>query len=205
MESEIKKYGCFVKGVEQKYPNVAPGTPIYANAVVVDNIVYVSGMTAQKFEDGSCTTNTMQDQMWVALSKMKQVLEEAGSCLENVFKTFIMLKDIKDYPVMRATELKFYQEYAPELMAPACKTCFYRRNYEKLCHRRVWLCGLSCGQSHSAAGSVGPYRCVQRYWAAALQPHADDLLRLRETGTGWGISLWRNGRNPTEAVPGALF
>ena len=74
MESEIKKYGCFVKGVEQKYPNVAPGTPIYANAVVVDNIVYVSGMTAQKFEDGSCTTNTMQDQMWVALSKMKQVL-----------------------------------------------------------------------------------------------------------------------------------
>ena len=39
MESEIKKYGCFVKGVEQKYPNVAPGTPIYANAVVVDNIV----------------------------------------------------------------------------------------------------------------------------------------------------------------------
>ncbi len=63
MESEIKKYGCFVKGVEQKYPNVAPGAPIYANAVVVDNIVYVSGMTAQKFEDGSCTTNTMQDQM----------------------------------------------------------------------------------------------------------------------------------------------
>lgn len=123
MESEIKKYGCFVKGVEQKYPNVAPGTPIYANAVVVDNIVYVSGMTAQKFEDGSCTTNTMQDQMWVALSKMKQVLEEAGSCLENVFKTFIMLKDIKDYPVMRAAELKFYQEYAPELAEhPAAST-----------------------------------------------------------------------------------
>lgn len=115
MESYIKKYPCYVKGVEQKYPNVTPGTPIYANAVEVDNILYVSGMTAQRFEDGGCITNTMQDQMWVALSKMKQVLEEAGSCLENVFKTFIMLKDIKDYPVMRATELKFYQEFAPDL------------------------------------------------------------------------------------------
>lgn len=116
MESKIEKYGCYVNGVEQKYPNVTPGTPIYANAVVVDNIVYVSGMTAQRFEDGGCVTNTMQDQMWEALTKMKQVLEETGSCLENVFKTFIMLKDIKDYPVMRATELKFYQQYAPELV-----------------------------------------------------------------------------------------
>lgn len=116
MESTIKKYPCYVNGVKQVYPNVAPGTPIYANAVAVDNILHVSGMTAQRFEDGSCTTNTMEDQMWVALTKMKQVLEEAGSCLENVYKTFIMLKDIKDYPVMRATELKFYQEYAPDLV-----------------------------------------------------------------------------------------
>ena len=116
MGIKIKTYHCFVGGKKQVYPNVAPGTPIYANAVAVDNILHVSGMTAQKFEDGSCTTNTMQDQMWVALTKMKQVLEEAGSCLENVYKTFIMLKDIKDYPVMRATELKFYQEYAPSLI-----------------------------------------------------------------------------------------
>ena len=116
MGSVIKKYLCKINGVVQVYPNVAPGTSIYANAVQVDNILHVSGMTAQTFEDGSCTTNTMQDQMWVALTKMKQVLEEAGSCLENVYKTFIMLKDIKDYPVMRATELKFYQEFAPTLV-----------------------------------------------------------------------------------------
>ena len=116
MAIEIKKNLCTINGVVQKYPNVAPGTPIYANSVVVNGIVYVSGMTAQQPSDGSCTTNTMQDQMWVALTKMKEVLENAGSCLENVFKTFIMLKDIKDYPVMRATELKFYQEYAPSLV-----------------------------------------------------------------------------------------
>jgi 2-iminobutanoate/2-iminopropanoate deaminase len=116
MASEIKKYGCFIRGVEQKYPNLSPGAPIYANAAVVDNIVYVSGMTPQLFETGTCITTTIEDQMWDSLLKMKQVLETAGSSLNNVFKTFIMLKDIKDYSAMRATELRFYQEYAPELV-----------------------------------------------------------------------------------------
>lgn len=116
MGSTIEKNLCTINGVVQKYPNVAPGTPIYANSVVVDNIVYVSGMTAQEPSDGSCLTNTMQDQMWVAMTKLKAALEAAGSSLNNMFKTFIMLKDIKDYPVMRATELKFYQEHCPELV-----------------------------------------------------------------------------------------
>ena len=123
MKSEVKKYPCYINGVEQVYPNVAPGTPIYANSVVVDNIVFVSGMTAQDPKDGSCLTNTMQDQMVVALTKLKNALETAGSSLENVVKTFILLKDIKDYPVMRATELKFYQEHAPSLVqAPPAST-----------------------------------------------------------------------------------
>jgi len=116
MESVVKKYPCVIRGIKQVYPNVAPGTPIYANSVVVDNLVFISGMTAQDPKDGSCTTNTMQDQMWMALTKVKNALEEAGSCLENMVRSFIMLKDIKDYPVMRATELKFFQEYAPELV-----------------------------------------------------------------------------------------
>ena len=116
MAMEIKKNLCTINGVVQKYPNVAPGTPIYANSVVVGGVVYVSGMTAQEPSNGGCTTNTMQDQMWVAMTKLKNALEVAGSDLEHMFKTFIMLKDIKDYPVMRATELKFYQEYCPALV-----------------------------------------------------------------------------------------
>ena len=116
MAMEIKKNLCTINGVVQKYPNVAPGTPIYANSVVVGGVVYVSGMTAQEPSNGGCTTNTMQDQMWVAMTKLKNALEVAGSDLEHMFKTFIMLKDIKDYPVMRATELKFYQEHCPALV-----------------------------------------------------------------------------------------
>jgi 2-iminobutanoate/2-iminopropanoate deaminase len=118
--TEFKKIPCVINGIEQKYPNVAPGTPIYANAVVVDNLIFVSGMTAQSFEDGSCTTNTPQDQTRVCLTKLKNVLEDCGSCLENLVKTTVLFKDIKDYPVVRAAELAFYREFAPLLVDEPC-------------------------------------------------------------------------------------
>jgi len=120
---EIKKYPCYIKGVEQKWPNVTPGTPIYANCVVVDNLIFVSGMTAQSFEDGACLTNTAQDQTRVCYTKLKQVLEEAGSSLDNLVRTLVLFKDMQDYPVVRATELEFFKEHAPSLVdAPPAST-----------------------------------------------------------------------------------
>ena len=119
----MKKYPCKIRGVEQKWPNVSPGTPIYANAVVVDNLIFVSGMTAQSFAEGNCLTNTAQDQTVVCYDKLKQVLEEAGSCLENLVRTLILFKDMKDYPVVRATELEYFKKHAPSLVdAPPAST-----------------------------------------------------------------------------------
>jgi enamine deaminase RidA (YjgF/YER057c/UK114 family) len=119
----MKKYPCIIKGVEQKIPNVVPGTPIYANAVTVDNLIFVSGMTAQSFELGNCLTNTAQDQTIACYMKLKKVLEDAGSCLENLVRTLILFKDMKDYPVVRATELEFFKKHAPALVdAPPAST-----------------------------------------------------------------------------------
>ena len=113
---EMKKYPCYIKGVEQKYPNVSPGTPIYANCVKVGNLLFISGMTAQSFESGACLTNTAQDQTRVCYDKLKQVLETAGSRLENLVRTLVLFKDMQDYPVVRATELEYWQEHAPALV-----------------------------------------------------------------------------------------
>lgn len=118
--STFKKIPCKIKGVEQKLPNVSPGTPIYANAVIVDNLIFVSGMTAQSFEDGMCLTATAEEQTRVCYSKLKQVLEECGSSLDNLVRTLILFKDMKDYPVVRATELAFFQEHAPGLVEEPC-------------------------------------------------------------------------------------
>jgi 2-iminobutanoate/2-iminopropanoate deaminase len=116
MSSVVKYYPFYIAGVKQTYPNVHPGVPKYASAVVVDNLVFVSGMTAQDPSDGACLTDTMKEQMTVCLTKMKAALEEVGSSMENIVKTLILLKDIKDYQVMRATELEFYQKHAPRLV-----------------------------------------------------------------------------------------
>jgi 2-iminobutanoate/2-iminopropanoate deaminase len=116
MEEKMKYYPFFIGGVKQVYPNVHPGTPKYASAVVVGNLVFLSGMTAQDTKTGACLTDTISDQMVVCLDKVKAALEEVGSSMENIVKTLILLKDVKDYQMMRKTELEYYQKHAPRLV-----------------------------------------------------------------------------------------
>jgi 2-iminobutanoate/2-iminopropanoate deaminase len=113
---KVTYYPVRIGGVEQSYPNVHPGTPKYAGAIVTGDLCWVSGMTAQSFEDGSCLASTVEEQVFVALDKARMVLEEAGPSMENVFKNLVLLKDIEYYQQMRAAELKYYQKYAPRLV-----------------------------------------------------------------------------------------
>lgn len=116
MNKNIKKYPYVVKGVPQVYPNVSKHAPLFSNAVVVGNLVFVSGQTALDNDTGLCLANTIQDQMKIVMAKLEQALVEAGSSLENMVSNFIMLKDIADYPVMRATMQDYYAEHAPILL-----------------------------------------------------------------------------------------
>jgi 2-iminobutanoate/2-iminopropanoate deaminase len=116
MGEKVKYYPFYIGGVKQVYPNVHPGTPKYASAVVVGNLVFLSGMTAQDTKTGACLTDTISQQMVVCLDKVKAALEEAGSCMENIVKTLILLKDVKDYQMMRKIEFEYYQKHAPLLV-----------------------------------------------------------------------------------------
>jgi 2-iminobutanoate/2-iminopropanoate deaminase len=94
----------------------------YALAVVVDNLVFVSGMTAQDPATGTCQTQGIRDQMDICLTRTKNALEQAGSSMDNIVKTLILVKDMKDFPELRATEAEFYKKHAPRLIVepPAC-------------------------------------------------------------------------------------
>jgi len=116
MSQRVKYYPFYIAGVKQVYPNVHLGTPKYASAVVVDNLVFLSGMTAQDTKTGACLTDTIADQMIVCLDKVRTALVEVGSSMENIVKTLILLKDVKDYQIMRKTELEYYQKHAPRLV-----------------------------------------------------------------------------------------
>ncbi len=54
--------------------------------------------------------------MWIALDKVRAVMEEAGSSMNNIVKTLMHAQTLEDYPRMRKTELEYYQKYAPLLV-----------------------------------------------------------------------------------------
>jgi len=125
MSTEVKKYPYVVKGVPQVFPNISKNTPLFSNAVVYGNLVFVSGQTAIDPETGVCVTNTIQDQMQIVMEKLDKTLTECGSSLECLIKDLIILKDMKDYPVMRAVQQEYYRQHAPKLLeSPPGSTVF---------------------------------------------------------------------------------
>jgi enamine deaminase RidA (YjgF/YER057c/UK114 family) len=121
----VKYYPLVVGGVERCHPHVKPGDGKYAAATVVDNLVFLSGMTAESEDDGSCLGSTIEEQVTAALDKVRKHLQEVGSSLENVVKDLIILKDMEHYHGMRASELAYYQKYAPRLVSePPASTIF---------------------------------------------------------------------------------
>ena len=116
MDGEVKHYPMYIGGVKQVYPNIPPGSPIYARSVVAGNLVFVSGMTGQDVETGELLVHDIAGQMLVALDKVKAALEETGSNMNNIIKTLMLLKNLEDYSTMRKTELEYYQKHAPLLV-----------------------------------------------------------------------------------------
>jgi 2-iminobutanoate/2-iminopropanoate deaminase len=115
MDWELKHYSMYRKGVKMVYPNIPPGGPIYSKSVVVGNLVFVSGCEALNPATGNIETNVFEEQMTIALDKVREAMEEAGSSMENVIKTLMLLTNLEDYPRMRKMELEYYQKHAPFL------------------------------------------------------------------------------------------
>ncbi len=116
MDWEAKYYPEYWVGKKLAYPHVAPEAPKFARSVVVGNLVFVSGGTGQDTLSGGPTPKTFEEQMISALNKVKTAMDEAGSSLNNVVKTIMLVKNLDDYPRMRKTELEYYQKHAPFLV-----------------------------------------------------------------------------------------
>ena len=102
---------------KKTYPLVYAGQKQkFAKSVVVGDLVFMSGMSGRTVGTGLPESNDVKEQMLVALDKIRTGLEEAGSSMEHVVKTTIMLKRLEDYAVMRATEREYYEKYAPGLV-----------------------------------------------------------------------------------------
>ena len=116
MDSEVKNYPEYWAGKKLAYPHVAAEAPKFSRSVVVGNLIFVSGCQGMNPETLKTDTDVFEEQMIIALDKVKMAMEEAGSSMNNVVRTLMLLKNLDDYPRMRKTELEYYQNHAPFLV-----------------------------------------------------------------------------------------
>jgi 2-iminobutanoate/2-iminopropanoate deaminase len=102
---------------KKTYPLIYAGKKQqFARAVVVGDLIFLSGSSGRTMETGEVSSDNLAEQMQVALDKIRASLTEAGTSMDNIVKTTIMLKRIEDYSLMRQTEREYWQKYAPRLI-----------------------------------------------------------------------------------------
>ena len=116
MGETVKFYPAYWGGKKLCYPNVPPESPKFSRSVVAGNLIFISGCQGQNDETITLETDRFEEQMVIALDKVRHAMEEAGSSMNNVIKTLMLLKHLEDYPRMRKTELEYYQKHAPMLV-----------------------------------------------------------------------------------------
>ena len=98
--------------------NVSSGSylekPIgFSRAVRIGNIISVSG-TAPISEDGSTVfPNDLYNQTKTCIGIMKKAIEDAGGKMENVIRTRIYLKNIKEWEKAAKAHGEFFSEIRP--------------------------------------------------------------------------------------------
>ncbi|MBR4167201.1 MAG: RidA family protein [Bacteroidales bacterium] len=94
----------------------------YSQAVSSGGFIFVSGQlpidpATGEFPEGGVEAQTRQ-----SLSNIKSILEEAGSGLDKVLKTTVLLADMGDFAAMNGVYAEFFGTPYPARCAFAVKT-----------------------------------------------------------------------------------
>ena len=112
----VIKYPEWCEGKRLVIPWFPAGMPHLSKAVKVGDFIIVGGCSARTAKSADTVGTTITEQMKVTLGVIKDTVEDAGGSMDNIIQTFILLKDVKDYPLMREAELEFYRQQAPHLV-----------------------------------------------------------------------------------------
>ncbi len=103
---EKRCYPFFYGGVKQHF----------GKAVVAGGFVFLSGISGREFETGKVKGLNVKVQTEIAWVKIKSILEEVGTSLDNIVKIVIYLRNVKDYDVYYAATSKFLEQECPDLL-----------------------------------------------------------------------------------------
>ncbi len=85
----------------------------YSVAVKAGNLVYTAGQLGLDPGTGEFAPGGIEGETRQALENLKNVLEAAGSSLENVIKTTVFLRDMDEFTAMNGVYGQFFTEKFP--------------------------------------------------------------------------------------------
>jgi len=85
----------------------------YSQAIVHNNIVYVSGQLPIDPKTGEKRIGSIEEQTEQALKNLSEILKAAGSNLDQVIKTTVYVSDIELWDRVNAVYSRFFGEHRP--------------------------------------------------------------------------------------------
>ena len=89
----------------------------YSQAVKTDTLVFVSGQLALDPATGNLVDSDIRKETRQAMNNLKNILTAAGSCLENVVKVTLFIKNMDDFAMINEVYGEFFPADPP---ARAC-------------------------------------------------------------------------------------
>ena len=89
-------------------PNAPSAIGPYFQANALDNLIFTSGQIGLIPATGELAGGDIQTQTRQALNNLKAILEEAGSGMDKVLKTTVLLSDIANFTPMNEVYAEFF-------------------------------------------------------------------------------------------------
>jgi len=94
-------------------PNAPKPAGHYSQAIVHNNIVYVSGQLPVDPKTGEKRIGSIEEQTEQALKNLSEILKAAGSNLDQVIKTTVYVSDIELWGRVNTVYSRFFGEHRP--------------------------------------------------------------------------------------------
>jgi 2-iminobutanoate/2-iminopropanoate deaminase len=146
---EVKKYPAYYGGEKQPY----------SKSVGVGNLLFPSAIGPGNPDTGEVESDSLEEQLIVVHDNVKRALEEVGSSMNNIVKTFHHLTEVLPRPMWKS-ELEYYQEHARVLIEdnPPASTFWQLSTLTKpdyLVEKRYFTCWVSVGNLMFLSGNAG--------------------------------------------------
>ena len=105
-----------MKGIV-KTENAPAAIGPYSQATINGQTIYVSGQLPIDHETGELCKGSVREQTLIAMRNLKQIVEAAGSSMDNVLKTTALLTDLGSFDEFNSAHGEFFADSPP---ARAC-------------------------------------------------------------------------------------